>query len=272
MGKTALITGANQGLGLGLVKRLAETYTSEDTIYMGVRRMEAGKEAVQNLAPAKCTVEPIYIDVTIEDAVKDAAGVIKKRHGGLDLVISNAAARISSEVHNKDQVETFITTNNMGTYLMIKSFMPLVKARGFFIVVSSSFGSLLHLPNHLHGYFNVEKMTMEDVNKVMADYMKDVKNEADIEKGWPQWINIPSKIGQVALAKIAAREWTSKGIHLFSICPGLVDTDASRPFFDNMDEALSPYDAAGPVIDLTKSFNLERNGELIQFGSPLPWN
>ncbi len=271
MEKVALITGANQGLGLGFVKRLAETYTSEDTIYMGVRRMEAGKEAVQNLAPVNCTVEPIYIDVTRDETIIEAAGILAKRHGGIDLVISNAAARISKEVPNKDQVEAFITTNNMGTYLMIKSFMPLVKEKGFFIVVASAFGSLLQLPSHLHGYFDVEKLTMEDVNKVMRDYMNAVINEVDIEKGWPQWINIPSKIGQVALAKIAAREWTPKDVHLFSVCPGLVDTDASRPFFDNMDEALSPYDAAGPIIDLTTSFNLARNGALIQFGSTLPW-
>ena len=271
MGKTALITGANQGLGLGLIERLAENYTSEDTIYMGVRRITAGKEAIRNLSQIRCTVKPIYIDVTKEETIKEAAGIIEKRHGGIDLVISNAAARISKEVPNKDQVAQFITTNNMGTYLMLKVFKPLIKKKGTFIVVASAFGSLLHLPVTMRRCFNVENMTMEDVNTVMTDYMNEVKNEKDIEKGWPQWINIPSKIGQVALVKIAARQLNGAGFQLFSVCPGLVDTDASRPFFDNMNEALSPYDAAGPVIDLTTAFNPERNGELIQYGSHLAW-
>ena len=74
----------------------------------------------------------------------------------------------------------------------------------------------------------------------------------------------------MALAKIAARKLKSD-IQLFSVCPGLVDTDASRPFFDHMNEALSPYDAAGPVIELTTIFDPKRNGELIQYGKPLPW-
>lgn len=271
MANTALITGANQGLGLGLVKRLAETYTSADTIYMGVRRVDAGEEAVRALGNYECVIEPIYLDVTNEETVKEAAGKIEERHGKIDLVISNAAARISNVVANEDQVEPFVTTNNFGTYLMLKSFTPLLKGNGFFIVVASAFGSLLHLPNHLHEYFATETMTMEEVNDVMTAYVDDVKHKKDSEKGWPQWINIASKIGQVALARIAARQAADENLQIFSVCPGLVDTDASRPFFDNMDEALSPYEAAAPIIELTKSFDPARNGELIQYGKILPW-
>ncbi len=58
----------------------------------------------------------------------------------------------------------------------------------------------------------------------------------------------------MATARIAAREITKSkaddGILINAICPGLVDTDASWPWFDNMDEAQSPDEAAAAIIDL----------------------
>lgn len=71
---------------------------------------------------------------------------------------------------------------------------------------------------------------------------------------WPEWINIPSKIGQVATARTAARDKAvagpGDGILINAVCPGLVDADASRPRFDDMSEAQSPSHAAEPIVDL----------------------
>jgi NAD(P)-dependent dehydrogenase (short-subunit alcohol dehydrogenase family) len=269
MAKTALVTGANQGLGLGFVKRLVEGFAKDDTVYMGVRRMNAGEKALKELGDVPPEVKVIYMDMTDEKSVRDAAGEIKTQHGGIDIVISNAAARISPDIPNAEQVEGFIRTNNGGTTLMMEAFLPLMNKGGSFIVVASAFGSLLHLPAKLHSLFDTESGSLEDIGRVMEEYVADVKNGSAEEKGWPRWINIPSKIGQAALVRIAARN--SRDFNLFAFCPGLVDTDASRPFFDNMDQAQSPYDAADPIVRLTAGFQPERNGSLIQYGKILPW-
>lgn len=271
MKKVALITGANQGLGLGLVQKLNEVYNKEDIIYLGVRRTEAGEEAIKNIEEINAQLKVIYIDVSKEETIEAVKNTILKNHGGIDLILSNAAARISPETPNKDQVENFIQTNNMGTYYMLKHFQPILNENARFIVVASAFGSLIHLNSSLHDLFNVETMSQEDINKTMSNYVEDVKSENDIQKGWPEWINVPSKIGQVALIKIAAKENT-KNTSIFAVCPGLVDTDASRPFFDNMHEAQSPYEAAGHIISLIEKPVEEFTGKLIQFGKELPWN
>lgn len=57
-------------------------------------------------------------------------------------------------------------------------------------------------------------------------------------------INMSSKIGQVATARIATDN-APKGILIYAVCPGLMNTAASRPWFDNMKGV--PSLAASPV-------------------------
>jgi hypothetical protein len=70
----------------------------------------------------------------------------------------------------------------------------------------------------------------------------------DAAEGWPDWINIPSKIGQVAAVRVLARERRdanlADGTLVAAVCPGLVDTEASRPWFEGMSGAQSPEQAA----------------------------
>jgi carbonyl reductase 1 len=58
-----------------------------------------------------------------------------------------------------------------------------------------------------------------------------------------------------------------------ALCPGLIDTDASRPWFDDMSQAQTPAQAASWPVDLalSKSFDPAFYGELVQFGRILPW-
>ena len=48
------------------------------------------------------------------------AQALGERHGGVDIVLSNAAARIFPQVPAEQQVRTFVDTNNHGTLRMIK--------------------------------------------------------------------------------------------------------------------------------------------------------
>jgi carbonyl reductase 1 len=58
-----------------------------------------------------------------------------------------------------------------------------------------------------------------------------------------------------------------------ALCPGLIDTDASRPWFDDMSNAKTPTQAASFPVQLALSdrFDLDFYGELVQFGRILPW-
>jgi carbonyl reductase 1 len=60
---------------------------------------------------------------------------------------------------------------------------------------------------------------------------------------------------------------------VMALCPGLIDTDASRPWFDDMSQAQTPVQAAAwPVkLALAPHFHPAFYGELVQFGKVLPW-
>ena len=111
----------------------------------------------------------------------------------------------------------------------------------------------------------------------MDAYVKVIQSGNAAALGWPEWINIPSKIGQVAAMKIFARDMREdaqkRGIVVNAACPGLVDTEASRPWFTDMSNAKSADEAAVDVAWLaTDSPETDATyGELIQYRKVIPW-
>ncbi|HEX5688888.1 MAG TPA: SDR family oxidoreductase, partial [Roseiflexaceae bacterium] len=209
--------------------------------------------------------------------VANLADVIAERHGGVDIVISNAAARISPQLAPAEQVANFVDTNNHGTSRMIRAFLPILNDGARFVVVASSFGSLRNLPPELHHHFDVERASLEEIETTMDAYVQLAQADRAGEAGWPDWINVPSKIGQVAALKVLARMLRpvaqERDILVNAACPGLVDTDASRPWFADMSAAQSPDEAAVDVVWLATlpPGTREPYGELIQHRRIIPW-
>jgi len=127
MSKIAIVTGANQGLGLALVRGLCRTLGTDGIIYLTARDRKRGEQAVGGLEAEGLLPRLELLDVRDDASVKALADTIAQRHGGADIVISNAAARISREVPSEQQVRTFVDTNNHGTIRMIKAFVPLLR-------------------------------------------------------------------------------------------------------------------------------------------------
>lgn len=272
MSKVALVTGANQGLGLALVKGLANRLDTKDVVYLASRSEERGQEALQSLAVSGAEVRVIQLDVTDPTSVAALAERLKAHHKSVDIVASNAAARISKDRPQVDQVRGFIATNNHGSRNLYGALKPLLSAHARYVMVASSFGQLRNLPEHLHPLFDTETLSLDDIETSMDRYVDAVETGSAAVDGWPDWINVPSKIGQVATARIAARD-APKGMLINAVCPGLMDTAASRPWFDDMSDALSPDEAAKPIVELllTPFGSDAPNGQLVRFGKLLPW-
>lgn len=277
MSTIAVVTGANQGLGLALVRGLCHKLGDQGVVYLTARDRARGEAAVRALREEGLSPHFHWLDVTDDASVKALAGVIHERHKGVDIVLSNAASRISASVPQAEQVAQFINTNNHGTYRMIKAFAPLLKDGARFVVVASSFGSLRHLPEGLHAQFDTSRLSQEDIEAVMDEYVRLVESGPTAPQGWPDWINVPSKIGQVAAVRVLARamreEAEERDILINAVCPGLVDTDASRPWFSDMSKAQSPDQAATDVVWLATLPRGTRApyGELVQHQKVVPF-
>ncbi|MGI5290015.1 SDR family NAD(P)-dependent oxidoreductase [Nonomuraea polychroma] len=275
MSRIAVVTGANQGLGYALVEGLAQRLGPEDIVYLTGRDRDRIEQAASRLDTTVARIRTHTLDVRDEDSVTGFAQELSGSHGGVDIVFSNAAARLTPDTPWSDLVGPFVETNNLGTSRMLRAFAPILRPGGRLLVVASDFGTLRSLPAGLHERFDTDAMTLADVDTVMTAWHDAVLNGTAEQEGWPDWINIPSKVGQVAAVRVLARERreadSAAGTLLAAVCPGLVDTDASRPWFDNMNEAQSPAEAATALLDLAlQPVKPETYGELVQFGVVRP--
>jgi carbonyl reductase 1 len=260
---------------LSLVRALCQRLGAEGVVYLAARDHGRGEQAVAQLRNEG--LNPVFhpLDVRDTDQVNAAAELLRERHGGVDIVLSNAALRRTREVSDADTVRAFVDTNNRGAHRMIRAFGPILNDNARFIVVASAFGRLRYLREDLRPAFDTTSMTLEGLEKVLDDYTALVESGQDQQAGWPDSINVPSKIGQVAAVRIMARDFQrERGILVNAACPGLIDTEASRPWFDDMSAAKSPDEGAVDVAWLATlpAGSTEPYGELVQYRMVLPFD
>ena len=276
--KTAIVTGANRGLGLALVRDLCRLYDHAGWhIYLTTRNEARGIEAANQLQVEGLSPHFHLLDVSQDESVAACADYFANKYKQVDLVISNAAQPITPDRPQSEQVRAFINTNNHGTYRMIKHFRPLLADGARFLVIASGFGTLKSLPTAVRHKFPVDRMTLEDVEAVMDEYVAAVEAGTAEQAGWADWINVPSKVGQVASVKVLSREMRAEAgqrdILINAVCPGMMDTEASRPWFKDMSGAKQPEEAAGDVVWLATlpAGTRQPYGELVQYRKTIPF-
>jgi len=277
--RIALVTGANQGLGFALAAGLAARMDQDDLVLLTgrhARRVADAAAAITTRAETRRRVIGRVLDVADSGAVAGLAEELAGRHGGVDIVISNAIAALTPDRPQSEQADEFIDVANGGAQAVLRSFSPVLRPGGRLIVVASSLGTLGHLDPRLHPLF--DGATLEQVEAAVESWRAAIHDGTAEEQGWPRWINVPSKVAQVAAVRaVAAQRRTAdlaKRTLLAAVCPGLVDTRASRPWFDDFSHAQTPEQAARAVLDLILASRADpaTYGELVQFGQVLPWH
>jgi NAD(P)-dependent dehydrogenase (short-subunit alcohol dehydrogenase family) len=94
MSKIASVTGANQGLGLALVRGPCRALGTDGIIYLTARDRKRGEQAVGGLEAEDLLPRLELLDVRDDASVRALTDRIAQRHGGVDIVISNAAAHL----------------------------------------------------------------------------------------------------------------------------------------------------------------------------------
>jgi NAD(P)-dependent dehydrogenase (short-subunit alcohol dehydrogenase family) len=277
--RIALVTGANQGLGRALVEGLAARMTPGDLVLLTGRshqRVSDAAREVARLPSTRARVEGRILDVTDTDAIDALAADLRARHGGVDAVISNAVARVLPGESQAERADEFIDVSNTATHAILRAFGPLLRPGGRLLVVASSLGTLGHLDPRLHPLF--DGASLDQVEYAVESWRRAVHNRTAQEAGWPVWLNVPSKVAQVAAVRAVAAERRERdlatGTLIASVCPGMVDTATSRPWFSDYSQARSPARAAEAVLDLVFADHVDPAlyGELIRFGKALDWH
>jgi len=275
MSRTALITGANQGLGLALAEALAAGMGPDDRVLLTGRdlsRVEAAAAAIVH-GRAIAHVEGRVLDVRDGKAIT----ALGTELGEVDIVFSNATARMSPNVDPANEIDAVAETSNLAATRMLRAFAPRLRPGGRLIIVASALGTLDKLDDQTVDRFAQAADSLDAVDALVAQWRHAVHDGRAQAEGYGNWLNIPAKVLQVAAVRAAARQRRSTDLAdnklLMALCPGLIDTDASRPWFEDMSQAQTPAQAASwPVeLALAPTFDPAFYGELVQFGKVIPW-
>jgi NAD(P)-dependent dehydrogenase (short-subunit alcohol dehydrogenase family) len=274
--RTALVTGANQGLGRALAEGLAARMAPEDLVLLTGRDPDRVGAAATEVAegPAVARVEGRVLDVRDGEAIAALAAELAT----VDIVFSNAASRMDPRADPTDEVDAVAQTSNLATTRILRAFAPRLRPRGRLIIVASALGTLDKLDQRIVSRFaDVAEQDLDAVDALVAEWRQAVHSGRADDEGYGSWLNIPSKVAQVAAVRAVAHERRTADLAedklIMALCPGLIDTDASRPWFEDMSNAQTPARAASWPVELVlaPTFDPAFYGELVQFGKVLPW-
>jgi len=147
-GRTAVVTGANTGLGFETAAALAARGAH---VVLAVRNLEKGKQATARITEATpgADVELQELDLTSLDGVRAAAEQLRSNHDRIDLLINNAGVMYTPKSTTKDGFELQFGTNHLGhfalTGLLLDRLLPVAGSR---VVTVSSVGHRIRAAIH----------------------------------------------------------------------------------------------------------------------------
>ena len=139
-GRTAVITGANTGLGYETAAALA---AKGARVVLAVRNLEKGKAAADLITRATpgASVAIQELDLTSLESIRAAADELRSDHAAIDLLINNAGVMFTPKSTTKDGFELQFGTNHLGHFALTNLLLDRVQAvPGSRIVTVSSVG------------------------------------------------------------------------------------------------------------------------------------
>jgi NAD(P)-dependent dehydrogenase (short-subunit alcohol dehydrogenase family) len=227
----AIVTGANRGIGLEVVRQLAQKGM---TVILGSRDLQRGEAAASRLSGEGIEVVPRQLDVIDMNSITRLVTEVEQEFGRLDVLINNAGILYDTwqkpSTADLNTVQQAIDTNLYGPWRMCKAFVPLLRCsqQGRIVNVSSGAGSIASMGDSTPAY-SVSKAALNAFTRTLAAELK------------------------------------GDGILVNAVCPGWVATDmggaGGRPVAEGAASmvwaALLPED--GPT------------GGFFRDGKPLPW-
>ena len=157
-GRTAVVTGANGGLGLETARQLAAKGAH---VVMAVRNQKKAAAAVDEIRASvpDAALELVALDLSSQASVRAAAEQIVAAHKGIDLLINNAGVMGIPEAKTVDGFEMQLGVDHLGHWSLTALLLPaLLRTPGARIVTVTStahhMGRAINRANpHLHGRY-----------------------------------------------------------------------------------------------------------------------
>jgi NAD(P)-dependent dehydrogenase (short-subunit alcohol dehydrogenase family) len=229
--KTALVTGANKGIGREVARQLA---AKGFHVFVGARNRDAGRKAADEIVKDGGKATFLEIDVSDDNSVPAAARNFTKAANHLDVLVNNAGIivdgddailEISDEIFRKT-----LETNTLSALRVMRAFVPLLKKSkaARVINVSSSGGQLTGGADGWSPAYCISKTALNGVTSQLA----------------------------TALPSFAVN----------SVCPGWVRTDMG-----GSDATRSVEEGADTIVWLASDPSQELTGKFLRDRKEIPW-
>jgi NAD(P)-dependent dehydrogenase (short-subunit alcohol dehydrogenase family) len=139
-GRTAVVTGANSGLGLVTARELARAGAR---VVLACRNTRKGEDAVGDCTAAAhdAELELEELDLASLDSVRAFAERFRSRHDGLDVLVNNAGVMATPRRYTADGFELQFGTNHLGHFALTGLLIGEMEGREDARVVTLSSGA-----------------------------------------------------------------------------------------------------------------------------------
>jgi len=216
-----LITGANTGLGLEVVRALCKSSNAFEII-VGSRSAEKGEVAVatvkKELPDTASTLSVVQIDVESDESIEKAVETVSSKHNKVDVLINNAGQNFDHDMQKgkyglREGFNKSWDVNVSGAHVMTTLFMPLL--------FKASDPRLMFVTSGTSSLIETERFDGPMYSRL---------NGAP-EKGWPkEKVMNPvtsyrsTKTGLNMLTREWARILRNDGVKVWAISPGFLAT------------------------------------------------
>uniref|UniRef100_A0A915Q1G7 carbonyl reductase (NADPH) n=1 Tax=Setaria digitata TaxID=48799 RepID=A0A915Q1G7_9BILA len=285
------VTGANKGIGYGIVKGLAEKVHG-GIIYLTARNDKLGTESLRKLIKElgdkrRSEINFHQLDITSRNSCENFASFLKKEHGGLDVLINNAgiAFRYEATEPPEEQARITIGVNYEGTKQVSNILFPLIRDGGRVVNVSSSEGVIAgRYSDEIIAMLTSPSLTIADIDKFTQDYIKACVENKRKENGFPPSAYKVSKAAEIALTFIQAKELKPRNILVNAVskflcifCPEEEQFEACHPGYVKTDMTsdrapLTIEEGADTPIYLATLEGNEPTGKFFYKRKVIDWN
>lgn len=194
--KTAIVTGANSGMGKATVAALSDFGIK---VVMLCRDEARGNEAYNDLmkTPGR-NIELMFCDLGDMESIRNFSKEFHDKHDGLDVLVNNAGFISLKREETFDGLERTIGINHFGHFLLTILLVDLMKSGGRIVNVSS-------------GAHKIGKINFKDIN---------LEKGYNVIKAYSQ-----SKLANVLFTKELARRLKDQKISVNCCHPGAVATN-----------------------------------------------
>jgi carbonyl reductase 1 len=225
--KTALVTGGNRGLGLGICRALARRGMR---VLLTSREETSGQAAMEALRQEGLDVAYRQLDVASPLSISTLAEECQSAGEVLDLLVNNAG--IALKGFDGTVARRTVEANFFGALWVTEALLALLRDRASILMVSSGMGALSHLGEEQRRNLLDPSLPRDELVRLMMRFVKDVEQGQHNKLGWPSSAYTVSKAGMNALTRVFARDLAPRGIAVNAVCPGWVRTDMGGPGAD----------------------------------------